>query len=61
MGWVVSGEGLGMFRGRAVATSEPRMSVRLMATRREFPQHLTRAIYVRQFGIRTSSLNIICH
>jgi hypothetical protein len=49
MGWVVLGEGLGMFRGRAVATREGRMFVRLMTTTREFPEHLICVIYVRQF------------
>jgi hypothetical protein len=61
MGWVVLGEGLGMFIERAIATSEGGMSVRLMTTRTEFPEHLTSVIYFRQFRIRTSSFNIICH
>jgi hypothetical protein len=61
MGWVVLGEGLGMLIGRAVATSESRMSVKQMTTRAEFPEHLTSVSYFIQFRIRTSSLNIICH
>ena len=44
-----------MFIGRAVATSEGGMSVRLMTTRAEFPEHLTSVSYFRQFRI-----HIIC-
>jgi len=50
-----------MFVGRAVVTCEGGMSVRLMTTREEFPEHLTIVSYFRQFRIRTSGLNIICH
>jgi hypothetical protein len=39
MALVVLGEGLGMFLGRTVGTSEDRMSVRLMNTRAGFPEH----------------------
>jgi hypothetical protein len=55
MGWVVLGEGLGLFMG---ATSEGRMSVRLMTTRAEFPEHPTSVSYFREFRILTSGLKI---
>jgi len=51
MGWVVLGEGLGLLIGRAAAASEGRMSVRLMTTRAEFPEHPTSVSYFRQFRI----------
>ena len=61
MGQVVLGEGLGMFIGRAIATSEGRIFIRLKTTRTELSEHLAYVIYFRQFEIRTSSLSIICH
>jgi len=51
MGWVVLGEGLDLFIGRVVAASKGRMSVRLMTTRTEFPEHPTSVSYFRQFRI----------
>jgi hypothetical protein len=36
---MVLGKGLGIFIGRPVVTSEGRISVRLMNTRAEFPEH----------------------
>jgi len=61
MGWEVLGEGLGMFIGRDITTSEGGMSVRLMTASAEFPGQLTSVSYFRQFRIQTCGLNIICH
>lgn len=60
-GVVVLGEGLGMFIGSAIATSDGRISIRLTTSRTELSEHLAYVIYFRQFEIRTSSLGIICH